>query len=131
MAVVSTTEMTTAMSTGLIERWVERLNAGDAPGCAALYDEDATLHVVFAEPVRGAAAIREMFAAYFAMAPLHCIVERLHAADGGLVVLEWRDRVGLRGVNIYEIVDGRIRAQRNYFDQLSFLRLNGLPLPAT
>lgn len=119
----------TVTSSGLIERWVEHFNAGDAAGCAALYDEDASLHVTFVEPVQGVAAIRGMFEAYFAAASLHCIVERLYGADGGRVVLEWRDKVGLLGVNIYEIVDGRIRSQRNYFDQLSFLRLNGLPLP--
>lgn len=119
----------TDTATGLIETWVERFNAGDAAGCAALYAEEATLHVAFAEPVRGAAAVRAMFEAYFAAARLHCVVERLYAGDGGRVVLEWRDRVGLLGVNIFEVQGGRVVAQRNYFDQLSFLRLNGLPLP--
>ena len=42
------------------------------------------------------------------------------------VVLEWQDSVGLLGVNIYDVVDGLIQRQRNYFDQLSFRHLNGL-----
>lgn len=113
----------------LIEQWVERFNSRDVSGCATLYAEDASLHVAFVDPVRGRAAIQGMFEAYFAAAPMACIVKRLYAADGGHVVLEWQDKVGLLGVNIYEIVDGRIQSQRNYFDQLTFLRLNGLPLP--
>ena len=116
-------------NTELIEAWVERFNAGDVAGCAALYAEDASLHVSFADAVEGRAAIRAMFEAYFAAAPLHCLVRHLYAGGRGRVVLEWADKVGLLGVNIYEIVEGKIARQRNYFDQLSFLRLNGLPMP--
>lgn len=115
--------------THIIEQWVTHFNARDVDGCVALYAEDATLHVAFADPATGRAAIQSMFTAYFAAAPMHCIVKHLYAAGGGRVVLEWQDKVGLLGVNVYELADGRIRAQRNYFDQLSFLRLNGLPLP--
>jgi hypothetical protein len=113
----------------VIERWVELFNSSDVAGCAALYAEDASLHVTFVEPMQGRAAIQGMFAAYFAAAPLHCIIKRLYAGDGGHVVLEWQDKVGLLGVNIFEIENGLIRSQRNYFDQLSFIRLNGLPMP--
>lgn len=116
-------------NTKIIERWVERFNAGDTAGCVELYAEGASLHVAFAPAVEGRTAVRELFEAYFAAAPLHCLVKHLYAAEGGRVVLEWEDNVGLLGVNIYEIDDGRIHRQRNYFDQLSFLRLNGLPLP--
>lgn len=114
---------------GVIEQWVECFNARDVAGCAALYADDASLHVAFVDPVLGRAAIQGMFEAYFSAAPMHCIVKRLYAADGGRVVLEWQDKVGLLGVNIYDVVDGRIARQRNYFDQITFLRLNGLPMP--
>lgn len=113
-----------------IKQWVDHFNAGDVAGCVAAYAEDASLQVAFAEPVVGRAAIAEMFRAYFAAAPLHCIIKQLYAGDGDRVVLEWQDRVGLLGVNIYAFSDGKIIHQRNYFDQLSFLRLNGLPLPS-
>lgn len=116
-------------NTNVIEVWIERFNAHDAAGCAALYAEDASLHVAFVPPTEGRAAICAMFEAYFAAAPLHCIVKHLHTVDDGHVVLEWEDKVGLRGVNIYEVADGLVRRQRNYFDQLTFLRRNGLPLP--
>lgn len=113
----------------VIEHWIECFNSGDVTGCAALYADDASLHVAFAEPVAGRAAIQAMFEAYFSAAPLYCIVKHLFAGDDGRVVLEWQDKVGLLGVNIYEISDGLIQRQRNYFDQLTFLRLNGLPMP--
>lgn len=113
----------------VIARWVEHFNKGDAAGCAGLYADDASLHVAFVDPVQGKAAITGMFEAYFSAAPLHCIVKHLYAGDGGHVVLEWQDKVGLLGVNIYEIADGLIQRQRNYFDQLSFMRLNGIPMP--
>jgi len=114
----------------IIEQWVERFNHRDVNGCAELYSEDASLHIAFVDPIQGKAAIRAMFEGYFSAAPMYCIVNALYSADGGRVVLEWKDKVGLLGVNIYEVVDGLIRHQRNYFDQISFLRLNGLPLPA-
>lgn len=111
-----------------IERWVEGLNSANIDAMMALYAEDASLHIVFAEAVESRAAIREMFAGYFAAAKMHCIVERLHEADAH-VVLEWRDPIGLRGCNIFEFADGKIVRQRNYFDQLTFLRKQGLPIP--
>ena len=113
----------------IITTWVERFNDRDVAGCAELYAEDASLHVAFAPPVEGRAAIRAMFEAYFEAAPMHCVIERIYAGEGERVVLEWQDKVGLLGVNIYDVEAGRIRRQRNYFDQLSFLRLNGIPLP--
>lgn len=116
-------------SVGVIEQWVERFNQHDVAGTTALYANDASLHVAFVDPVNGIEAIRGMFGAYFAAASLHCIVQHLYAAEGGRVVLEWKDRVGLLGVNIFELEDGLIKRQRNYFDQLSFFRLNGIPLP--
>jgi limonene-1,2-epoxide hydrolase len=114
----------------LIQRWVKVFNERDVAACSTLYAEGASLHVAFAPPVEGRAAIAEMFAAYFAAAPLHCLIKHLYGAEGGRVILEWEDAVGLLGVNIYEIEDGLIIRQRNYFDQLSFLRLNGLPTPS-
>jgi ketosteroid isomerase-like protein len=34
----------------LVERWVERFNAGDADGLAALYHDDAVNHEVVRRP---------------------------------------------------------------------------------
>lgn len=45
--------------TGLIRTWIERFNAADADGLAALYAPDAINdQVVFSAPLKGRAAIR-------------------------------------------------------------------------
>lgn len=49
--------------------------------------------------------------------------------DGEWAILEWCDPKGLRGCGFFHIVAGRIRFQRGYWDRLSFLRQQGLPIP--
>jgi len=56
------------------------------------------------------------------------IVEQLFEC-GEWAVLEWRDPNGLRGCGFFHVRDGLIVFQRGYFDQLSFFRLQGLPVP--
>ncbi len=113
----------------VVERWVERFNAGDVDGLAALYHEDATNHQIVTDPVVGKAPIRAMFAREFAQADMTCVIEALHEArDGEVVALEWSDPKGLRGCGFFSVRDGLIAFQRGYFDQLSFLKQEGLPL---
>jgi hypothetical protein len=78
--------------------------------------------------VQGREAMRQMFAAGFAAAKRHCIVENL-SVDGEWAILEWRDPSGLRGCGFFHVVDGRIASQRGNSDKLSFLRLDRLPPP--
>lgn len=112
----------------VVETWVAAFNRADPDALAALYAEDAVNHQVAESPVAGREAIRRMFAAGFAAAPMTCIVENLFEA-GEWAILEWRDPLGLRGCGFFRIADGRIRFQRGYWDKLSFLRMHGLPLP--
>jgi hypothetical protein len=74
------------------------------------------------------AAIREMFQREFAAADMTCIVENVYQ-DGDWAILEWSDPQGLRGCGFFHVVDGLIQSKRGYWDQLSFLRQQGLPLP--
>ena len=113
----------------LVRVWVEAFNRADPDALAAYYSEDATNHQVAEAPVRGRAAIREMFAAGFAAARMVCIVERIYE-DGEWAILEWRDPLGLRGCGFFHVVDNRIVFQRGYWDKLTFLRMHGLPIPA-
>ncbi len=112
----------------LVTIWVDAFNRADPETLAALYHEDAVNHQVAESPVRGRAAIREMFAAGFAAAQMTCIVENL-LQDGEWAILEWRDPTGLRGCGFFHVVDGKSAFQRGYWDKLTFLRLQGLPLP--
>jgi limonene-1,2-epoxide hydrolase len=112
----------------LVQAWVETFNRGDADAMAAFYAPDATNHQVAEQPVRGREAIRAMFTRDFAAADMVCIVENLFE-DGEWAILEWRDPKGLRGCGFFHVVDGKIAFQRGYWDKLSFLRQQGLPLP--
>lgn len=112
----------------VVRSWVEAFNRGDADALADFYAEDAINHQVAEAPVHGRTAIREMFAAGFAAATMVCIVENLFE-DAQWAILEWRDPTGLRGCGFFQIADGRIVFQRGYWDKLTFLRLQGLPIP--
>jgi hypothetical protein len=112
----------------LVRDWVAAFNTADADAMAAFYAEDAINHQVVRDPVVGRQAIREMFAAEFAVADMVCEIENLFE-DGEWAILEWTDPKGLRGCGFFHVVDGLIVFQRGYFNELSFLRQQGLPLP--
>lgn len=107
--------------------WVDAFNQHDADAIAALYHDEAVNHQVANEPVEGAAAIREMFAAEFAAANMVAMVENIFE-DGQWDILEWRDPLGLRGCGFFQVVNGKILFQRGYWDKLSFLKQHNLPL---
>jgi limonene-1,2-epoxide hydrolase len=71
-----------------------------------------------------------MFVAEFGRATMTCRVERI-LEDGEWAALEWSDPNGLRGCGFFHVRDGQIVFQRGYFDQLSFFRRHGLPVPET
>jgi limonene-1,2-epoxide hydrolase len=113
----------------LVLTWVAAFNQADVEALAALYAPEAINHQVAESPVVGQVAIREMFRSGFAAATMVCQVENLFV-DGEWAILEWKDPLGLRGCGFFHIVGGRIQFQRGYWDKLTFLRLQGLPLPA-
>lgn len=112
----------------LVEKWVSAFNEADADALADFYAEGAVNHQVAYKPVAGRDAIREMFAREFGRATMICGVENIFQ-DGEWAILEWSDPKGLRGCAFFNIVDDKIVFQRGYFDELSFLRQQGLPLP--
>lgn len=114
----------------LVQEWVSRFNMADIDGLAALYAHDATNHQVVMEPLLGREAIRQMFATEFGRAEMTCIVENIFE-DGDWAILEWSDPNGLRGCGFFHVRNSQIVFQRGYFDQLSFFRLQGIPVPAT
>lgn len=111
----------------VVQKWVEAFNRADVDAIASLYHDTAVNHQVANDPVSGAAAIREMFAAEFSMADMTCIVENLFE-DGEWAILEWRDPLGLQGCGFFHVAEEKILFQRGYWDKLSFLKQHGLPL---
>jgi limonene-1,2-epoxide hydrolase len=112
----------------LVKSWVEAFNRADPDALASFYADDAVNHQVAETPVRGKDAIGAMFANGFASATMVCIVENIFE-DGDWAILEWKDPLGLRGCGFFHVVNGKIAFQRGYWDKLSFLRQQGLPLP--
>ncbi len=112
----------------LIEKWVEIFNEGNAEKIIELYHFDAINHQVANEPIKGKKAIGEMFETEFNTAKMICIPENIFE-DGDWAILEWKDPLGLRGCGFFQIIDGKIKFQRGYWDKLSFLRMHNLPIP--
>lgn len=107
---------------------MEAFNQTDVTALAELYHEDAINHQVNREPLVGKAAIKKMFEEEFSRAEMVCIVENIFE-DGEWGMLEWKDPKGLRGCGFFQVKDDKIIFQRGYWDLLSFLRQQGLPLP--
>ncbi len=113
----------------VVRQWVDCFNRADPDALAALYHEDAVNHQVNRDPVEGKDLIRQMFAREFATAGMVCLPEQIFE-EGEWAILEWKDPLGLRGCGFFHVRDGRIVFQRGYWDELSFFRLHGLPIPA-
>jgi len=80
------------------------------------------------EPLHGRPAIRQMFAVEFGRAKMTCIVESIFEC-GESAILERSDPNGLRGCGFFHVRGDQIIFQRGSFYQLSFFRLQGLPVP--
>lgn len=112
----------------VVLKWIEAFNRADTDALSKLYAENAVNHQVMNEPLVGREAIRQMFEAEFAQAEMICIKENLFQ-DGEWAMLEWKDPNGLRGCGFFHVQNDQIVFQRGYWDKLSFLRLQNLPLP--
>lgn len=112
----------------LVREWIKRFNAADVEGLAVLYAPDAVNHQVVTDPLHGRAAIKDTLTIEFGRARMKCIEENL-LESGDWAILEWRDPTGLRGCGFFQIKDNQIVFQRGYFDQLTFFKLQGLPVP--
>jgi limonene-1,2-epoxide hydrolase len=115
--------------TELIRKWIRFFNNTDIEGLANMYAEDAVNEqAVFSEPLRGRAAIRELLEVDFGRAKMVCIEERVYEC-GDTAILQWRDTTGLKGCGFFQFKGGKIVHQRGYFDQLTFFKTQGLPIP--
>ena len=111
----------------ILNKWVDAFNLADADSLANLYDDNAINHQVANEPVIGKIAIKEMFKNEFSTAEMVCMVENIFE-DGQWAIMEWKDPTGFRGCGFFHIVNDKIIFQRGYWDKLSFLKQNNLPV---
>jgi hypothetical protein len=115
--------------TNLIRKWIELFNSADIDSLSNMYAEDAVNEqAVFAEPLRGRAAIRKLLEVDFARAKMVCIEERIYEC-GDTAILQWQDPIGLKGCGFFQFKNEKIIHQKGYFDQLSFFRAQGLSIP--
>ena len=108
-------------------QFIDAFNSADAARLAGLYAENAVNHQVAKESVAGRAAIEKMFEQEFSAASMTCIVENIFE-DGEWAIMEWKDPLGLRGCGFFQVQNGKIVFQRGYWDQLSFLKQQNLPI---
>ncbi len=114
----------------LVKTFAGAFNRGDVEGLLACFTADATYEDGFYGPHAGQPALREMFARMFREGrdyrwDMETIVETPERAAA-----EWRfgyvvtdalprsagRRVQFRGMSLFELAGGRIRAYREYFD---------------
>jgi len=111
-------------------QWVDAFNAADVDALTRLYHPEAINHQVAESPIEGRDNIREMLTREFESADMVCMIENVFE-DGEWTIMEWKDPNGLRGCGFFRVLQGQIVFQRGYWDKLSFLRQQGLPLPTS
>ena len=115
--------------TELIREWIRRFNAADIEGLTEMYAEDVVNdQAVFPEPLVGKQAMRELLEVDFGRAEMVCIEERIYEC-GDTAILQWKDPAGFKGCGFFQFRNDQIVHQKGYFDQLSFFKANGLPVP--
>jgi limonene-1,2-epoxide hydrolase len=107
---------------GVVRRWVAAFNAADADALAALYFDDATKHQVAIGPVHGRAAIHARFVQEFAAATMECVPVNLFE-DGEWAILEWKDSQDRLGCGLFQVIEGKIKLQRGYWDSATFAEI--------
>lgn len=112
----------------IVLKWVDYFNEGKTDEIASLYHEDAVNHQVANDPVIGKKAIHEMFKHEFTTFDMVCIIENLFE-DGEWAILEWKGPLKMRGCGFFHVVNNKIKFQRGYWDKLTFLKEQGLPIP--
>lgn len=122
--------------------WAAAYNRHDPDAAAALYDEQVTnVQMPYGKPVQGREAMRATYVNVFRAFPdIQVEIENI-VQDGPWVAVEWRftgtmrgEFAGqppthapftLRGCELFRVENGRIQAQRGYWDKASmFAQLN-------
>jgi steroid delta-isomerase-like uncharacterized protein len=129
-----------------VRGYFEALARRDPEAMAAHWTEDGVDDVVPLRPLRGTGEIVAFFRELFAAVPdLETTVTRVVAGETQAAV-EWRmsghftgapfqgidpthRRVDMRGLDLFEVEDGKITSNTGYYDGMSFARQIGLMPP--
>lgn len=129
----------------VILAWVEAFNRRDAAAVAALCHADVVnLQVAVGEPSVGRQAMLEHFPNLFRAFPDSHTQSVNLFEDGEWAILEWElsgtwrgEFAGhqpngrsfkVQGCEIFQVVDGKIRVQRGYWDKATWFSQLGIPL---
>ena len=119
----------------IVTRFCEAWKRGDIEELMSFFAADAVYHNIPVPPVTGAGAIREAFLG-FARLMDSIEIENLHvAANGNMVFTERIDHFRWKGktlalpvAGVFEVLDGKITAHRDYFDYATWLNATGISL---
>ena len=122
----------------VLKKWAEAMNTHDVETLVSVYHDDAiNLQVAIGQPLVGKEAIRKDFAEFFGNIPdTFTKVENLFE-DGEWAIIEWSGggtfkptgrKFTLRGCGFFQIVNGKIKFQRGYWDKHTWFSQVGLPV---
>lgn len=124
-------------------QWMAAYNSRDPEAAAALYDDNVTnVQLPWGKPVQGREAMRATYVKVFQAFPdIRVEVENL-LEEGPWVAVEWRFNgtmrgefagrppnnraFSMRGCEIFQVVDGKIRVQHGYWDKATMFDQLGL-----
>ena len=111
-----------------VQRMIDAFNRIDVEGILECFAEDAVYHNMPMEPITGTEGIRAALGTFLGDASeVDWVVTNLLENSDGTVLTERVDRFLIKGhwlelpvMGTFEVVDGRIRAWRDYFDLADF-----------
>jgi steroid delta-isomerase-like uncharacterized protein len=139
-------EKAMSFNKSLLERYVERYNAGDLDACMELYAEDA-VQIMHDGTFAGRSAIRERLARDLTACPDAAYTAGSFVEQGGSFADEWTfagthtgpfllpdgtqlppagKRLEIKGMELVQVRDGKIIIDNLYYDAMAILAQFGL-----
>ncbi len=117
----------------VVEKQIDAWNRKDWKAAGEMFAEDAVLHSVMIEPIRGRTAIAERIAGLGAGVETITLEVRNIGRVGDVVIVERLDRFVYKGhkgavpvVGVLEVEGDKITAWREYYDRAMLVREMGL-----
>ena len=112
----------------VVEQFIDAWNRMDFDAIIDVLDEDVFYHNIPMAPVRGRKAVRDYLKGAWRFDSVEWQTINI-ASDGNIVLTERADNFVINGTDVslpvmgaFEVVDGRIKAWRDYFDLAGYKR---------